>query len=81
MANSKGRLIHSDGDCYEGDWVYNKQEGQGIYWYMMAQFMKEIGFKINRMEKELRNDQIEENMIKYFKFEDGKLIKRIIQWK
>lgn len=20
MANGKGRLIHADGDCYEGDW-------------------------------------------------------------
>ena len=24
MANGKGRLIHSDADVYEGDWVNDK---------------------------------------------------------
>jgi len=24
MANGKGRLIHADGDVYEGDWVADK---------------------------------------------------------
>jgi hypothetical protein len=24
-------LIHSDGDCYYGDWVNDKAHGRGIY--------------------------------------------------
>lgn len=31
MSNGKGRLIHCDGDVYEGDWVDNKAEGYGTY--------------------------------------------------
>ena len=30
-ANGKGRLIHGDGDVYEGDWVEDKAHGYGIY--------------------------------------------------
>ena len=30
-ANGKGRLIHSDGDVYEGEWCEDKAEGFGIY--------------------------------------------------
>ena len=33
MANGKGSLIHSDGDCYEGDWENDKAEGKGIYYH------------------------------------------------
>ena len=39
-ANGKGRLIHSDGDVYEGDWVNDKAEGFGVYTHMDgAQYM------------------------------------------
>jgi len=31
MANGKGRLIHGDGDVYEGDWINDKAEGKGVY--------------------------------------------------
>lgn len=31
MANGCGRLIHSCGDVYEGDWVDDKAEGKGVY--------------------------------------------------
>ena len=31
MANGKGRLIHSDADVYEGDWLNEKAHGNGIY--------------------------------------------------
>lgn len=31
MANGKGRLIHADGDCYEGDWKNDRAHGQGEY--------------------------------------------------
>ena len=31
MANGKGRLIHHDGDIYEGDWVDDQAEGVGKY--------------------------------------------------
>ena len=30
-ANGKGRLIHADGDVYEGDWVDDKAHGKGCY--------------------------------------------------
>jgi hypothetical protein len=29
MANGKGRLIHADGDVYEGDWRDDRAHGQG----------------------------------------------------
>jgi hypothetical protein len=31
MANFKGRLIHSDGDIYEGEWSNDKAHGVGMY--------------------------------------------------
>ena len=31
MANGKGRLIHCDGDMYEGDWVDDTANGKGSY--------------------------------------------------
>ena len=31
MANGRGRLIHADGDVYEGGWLYDKAHGKGIY--------------------------------------------------
>ena len=31
MANGRGRLIHADGDVYEGDLSYDKAHGKGIY--------------------------------------------------
>jgi len=30
MANGKRRLIHSDGDVYEGEWIDNKANGFSI---------------------------------------------------
>ncbi len=30
-ANGRGRLIHSDGDVYEGLWVDDKAHGYGVY--------------------------------------------------
>lgn len=34
MANGKGRLIHSDGDVYEGEWLNDKAHGKGTYIHM-----------------------------------------------
>ena len=31
MANGIGRLIHADGDVYEGEWKNDKAHGKGIY--------------------------------------------------
>ena len=31
MANGHGKLLHADGDVYEGDWVNDKAEGRGDY--------------------------------------------------
>lgn len=28
-----GRLIHSDGDVYDGNWVDDKAEGYGTYYH------------------------------------------------
>ena len=33
-ANGQGRLIHADGDVYEGDWKNDKAHGFGIYTHM-----------------------------------------------
>ena len=33
MANGYGRLIHSDGDVYEGEWNNDKAEGKGTYYH------------------------------------------------
>ena len=30
-ANGKGKLIHGDGDIYEGDWIDDKANGYGVY--------------------------------------------------
>lgn len=34
MANGRGRLIHADGDVYEGMWVNDKACGQGTYTHL-----------------------------------------------
>ncbi len=34
MANGKGRLIHADGDVYEGYWKNDKADGKGTYIHM-----------------------------------------------
>jgi len=34
MANGKGRLIHCDGDVYEGEWYNDKAHGKGTYIHM-----------------------------------------------
>lgn len=31
MANGRGRLIHADGDVYEGEWKDDKAHGKGFY--------------------------------------------------
>lgn len=31
MTNGRGRLIHADGDVFNGNWVDNKTHGQGTY--------------------------------------------------
>ena len=31
MANGIGRLIHADGDVYEGEWKNDKAHGSGVY--------------------------------------------------
>jgi len=38
MANGRGRLIHADGDCYEGDWVDDKATGFGKYYHTNGAF-------------------------------------------
>ena len=32
-ANGKGRLIHSNGDVYEGQWKDDRQHGKGTYYH------------------------------------------------
>ena len=34
MANGKGRLIHCDGDVYEGEWLNDKAHSNGTYIHM-----------------------------------------------
>lgn len=31
MANGQGRLIHADGDVFEGQWLNDKAHGKGVY--------------------------------------------------
>ena len=31
MANGQGRLIHAEGDVYEGEWLNDKAHGFGKY--------------------------------------------------
>lgn len=31
MAHGKGKLVHMDGDIYEGDWGKDMANGQGTY--------------------------------------------------
>lgn len=31
MANGRGRLIHAEGDVYEGEWLNDKAHGVGKY--------------------------------------------------
>jgi len=31
VANGRGRLVHVDGDVYEGNWVNDQAEGYGVY--------------------------------------------------
>ena len=33
MAHGYGRLIHSDGDIYEGEWVSDRADGKGTYYH------------------------------------------------
>ena len=34
MANGIGRLIHPNGDVYEGEWLNDKAHGKGIYYHI-----------------------------------------------
>lgn len=34
MANGRGRLIHADGDYYEGEWLNDKANGKGQYFHL-----------------------------------------------
>ena len=34
MAHGRGRLIHADGDVYEGYWKNDKANGQGKYTHL-----------------------------------------------
>lgn len=31
MFEGRGKIIHNDGDVYEGEWKEDKAEGKGIY--------------------------------------------------
>lgn len=31
MTNGKGRIIHADGDVYEGEWKDGRGHGKGFY--------------------------------------------------
>ncbi len=31
MANGKGRLIHADGDVYEGEWINDKGSNKNLF--------------------------------------------------
>ena len=31
MANGYGRLVHAEGDVYEGEWTEDKANGFGVY--------------------------------------------------
>ena len=31
MANGYGRLVHAEGDVYEGEWLDDKANGHGVY--------------------------------------------------
>ena len=33
-ANGRGRLIHADGDVYDGEWSDDKAHGFGIYCHL-----------------------------------------------
>ena len=39
MANGKGRLIHADGDVYEGDWVNDKAHGKIFFFFLFYFFV------------------------------------------
>lgn len=34
MSTGNGRLIHADGDSYEGEWKNDKANGQGKYLHL-----------------------------------------------
>jgi hypothetical protein len=49
MAEGKGRLIHSDGDVYIGDWKEDKASGKGLY----IHFVKHDNYILNYNYKNL----------------------------
>ena len=53
-ANIRGKLIHAYGDIYKGEWLddkSNKLMDLRFIHLQMEQYMKEIGKKINNMDK------------------------------
>ena len=42
MANGRGRLIHADGDVYEGIWLNDKAHVRGIYIHRDGVYLKNI---------------------------------------
>ena len=54
-ANIKGKLIHNNGDIYQGEFLDDLPNGKGNIHIMMVLYMKEIGKMINSMEKGKRN--------------------------
>ncbi len=54
MAEGKGRLIHSDGDVYIGDWKEDKASGKGLY----IHFVKHDNYILNYNYKNLGWSQL-----------------------
>ena len=43
QANGYGRLIHTDGDVYFGDWVNDKANGRGDYHHVEGALYRQVG--------------------------------------
>ena len=50
-ANGIGRLIHADGNVYEGEWKNNQADGFGSFSFNLVNTMKANGRTISSMEK------------------------------
>ena len=55
-ANGKGKLVHGDGDIYEGEWVNDKANGVGVYLHSNgARYQGYVYFNLNVKKKVKRH--------------------------
>lgn len=50
MRHGKGKFFYLDGGLYDGDWKYNKMDGQGSLYYQSGKLAYEGGWQDDKFQ-------------------------------